>query len=73
MLFGNSGKFGGRRAEEVEKILIVLALNVLGRQWIAGPIENSGDAVLAREHGDLLGIRIAEAGAKSKGEVAPGD
>jgi len=52
--------------------LIDLALNILGRQLIEGPIQDSGDAVLAREHGDLLGIRIAEAGAKSKGEVAPG-
>jgi hypothetical protein len=72
LLFGKSGNLGSRRAQEVEEILIDLALNILGRQLIEGPIQDSGDAVLAREHGDLLGIRIAEAGAKSKGEVAPG-
>jgi len=72
LLFGKSGNLGSRRAQEVEEILIDLALNILGRQLIEGPIQDSGDAVPAREHGDLLGIRIAEAGAKSKGEVAPG-
>ena len=72
MIFGIGEKRGLGGSEEVEEILIDLALNILGRQLIEGPIQDSGDAVPAREHGDLLGIRIAEAGAKSKGEVAPG-